>query len=60
MGTAQTEVDEREIKGGNQTSTKSSIITIHASSKKKRECPNTSNDTAKQIFLPLKSATCTA
>ena len=36
MGTAQTEVDEREIKGGNQTSTKSSIITIHAPSKKKR------------------------
>jgi len=35
MGTAQTEVDEREIKGGNQTSTKSSIITIHAPSKKK-------------------------
>jgi hypothetical protein len=35
MGIAQTEVDEREIKGGNQTSTKSGIITIHAPSKKK-------------------------
>jgi len=55
MGTAQTEVDEREIKGGNQTSTKSSIITIHAPSKKE-ECRDISNNTTKQIFSPPESA----